>query len=67
MRLWRRRSDGIVDPIGWDPRARRVHDVGHLPSGQLLHYSTCWCRRTEAEQHAAEAANAVALSKIPRP
>lgn len=33
----------IVDPIGWDAKARRVHDVDML-SGILLHHSTCWCR-----------------------
>jgi hypothetical protein len=32
------------DPIGWDERAQRVHDVEPLRGGRLLHHSTCWCR-----------------------
>lgn len=41
---WRRRTL-VLDPIGWDEAAQRVHDVEVLRDGVLLHYSTCWCRR----------------------
>lgn len=34
----------MVNPVGWDESAQRVHDVGHQPDGALMHYSTCWCR-----------------------
>ena len=38
-------SDGrkMVDPVGWDEKAQRVHDVTPTPTG-LLHHSRCWCR-----------------------
>lgn len=36
----------MVNPVGWDEMHQRVHDVGHQPDGALMHYSTCWCRRT---------------------
>jgi len=34
----------MVDPVGWDEEARRVHDCEMQPNGRLLHFSTCWCR-----------------------
>ena len=44
MRLFRRRSK-IVEPIGWDNAAKRVHDVEPIGPYLLLHHSTCWCRQ----------------------
>jgi hypothetical protein len=45
---WRRQptapTAGMSDPIGWDDQAQRVHDVGTVLDGRLIHYSTCWCR-----------------------
>jgi hypothetical protein len=35
----------IVDPVGWDKRLHRVHDIEAVAGGRLLlHFSTCWCR-----------------------
>jgi hypothetical protein len=37
----------MLDPIGWDEAAQRVHDVEPGPHG-LLHHSGCWCRVPDA-------------------
>ena len=46
MERWLRRRGvrPLIDPVGWDEQAQRVHDVTPTPNG-LLHHSTCWCRR----------------------
>lgn len=45
MRKWFRYQKSIwTDPVGWDPVAKRMHDLEPGPYG-LLHYSTCWCRK----------------------
>lgn len=44
LRSWLRWHRSLwVDPIGWDPKAQRLHDCEPTPYG-LLHFSTCWCR-----------------------
>jgi hypothetical protein len=48
LRRWHRddgaRPPRMVDPPGWDKAAQRAHDVELQPGGDLLHFSTCWCR-----------------------
>ena len=51
-RSWKpkRSRDSIVDPIGWDEAALRVHDVEPMGGGLLLHHSGCWCRVPDASR-----------------
>jgi hypothetical protein len=46
----RRNRPVVLDPIGIDG-AGRMHDVGLLRDGSILHYSTCWCRRPFGRPH----------------
>lgn len=44
-----RRKSRIVDPLGWDERVQRIHDITPMPYF-LLHHSTCWCRKKETDE-----------------
>jgi hypothetical protein len=49
--LRRRRRQAWVDPIGWDEKAQRVHDVTVEPGGWVLHHrGICWCSRREEDR-----------------
>lgn len=38
LRRWRERNDWIEAP---------THDIGILPNGRVIHYSTCWCKQSK--------------------